>query len=360
MRYTCSKKFSLSILIVLLLTIGFCPDARADVPGAYESWMFQASFGYGPVFGYYDAYLSPGMSAGFGALRPVTLFGVPLVAEGEFLFSRYPMRESSASSLDVYSLRGGLLYLRYLYRFFNPYAGVLYQESLVHFSADRTGGNDTALKPGAVIKAGFFSCFSYGFGSRIGVEYGIMPISDRAFGALTFTAAVTFNYAAFAGGSAGGLHAVYANVERLMQQARTDLREKNAAAAKDSLRRVLALDGAHAEAQEGLKRIEDAEKYHERALSLSAKNQHYDAIVLFEQSSPVIIESERELARLRGLLAYEVPALEKSGVALYEKNEYGRCIAVMRKILLVDPENRTAKIYLPRAERRLQAIERLK
>ncbi len=360
MRYICSKKFILSALTVLLLAIGFCPEARADVSGVYEGWMFEASFGYGPVFGYYDAYLSPGMSAGIGALRPVTLFGVPLIMEGEFLFSRYPMRESSASTLDVYSLRGGLLYLRYLYRFFNPYAGVLYQESLVHFSADRTGGSDTALKPGAVIKAGFISCFSYGFGSRIGVEYGIMPISDRAFSALSFTAAATFNYAAFAGGSAGGPHTVYGNIGKLMQQARVDLRERNAAAAKDSLRKVLSLDSGHVEAKEGLKRIEDAEKYYERALGLAAKNQHYDAIMLFEQSSPVIIESERELARIRGLLARELPSLERSGVALYEKNEYRQCIAVMRKILLVDPENRTAKIYLPRAERRLQAIERLK
>ncbi len=360
MQYISLKKFFLSILTFLILAIAVFPAARADAAEAYNGWTFEASFGYGPALGYYDAYLSPGISAGVGAFHPVRLFGVPLVAQGEFLFSRYAMRESSASCLDVYSLRGGFLYIRHLYRFFNPYAGALYQESLVRFTADRIGENDAALKPGAVVKAGFLSSFSYGIGSRIGAECGIMPISDRAFGALTVTAAVTFNYAALAGEGSGEKNAIRADIERLMRQAQADIEEKNSTAAKESFRRVLSLDDGHPGAREGLKRIEDAERYHARALSLSAKNQIYDAIALFEQASPVMIESERELSRLRGRLARELPALERRGIALYEKNEYGQCIAVMRKILLVDPENRTAKIYLPRAERRLQAIERLK
>jgi hypothetical protein len=71
-------------------------------------------------------------------------------------------------------------------------------------------------------------------------------------------------------------------------------------------------------------------------------------------------EAEVELARVRGLLRRDIPTLENAGIACYEKKQYRDCINLMKKILLIDPDNRKAKLYLPRAERRHRAIETLK
>jgi hypothetical protein len=50
---------------------------------------------------------------------------------------------------------------------------------------------------------------------------------------------------------------------------------------------------------------------------------------------------------------------EKEGIKLYDNRQYRDCITVMERILLVDPENKNANIYLPRAVKRNRAIESL-
>ena len=77
------------------------------------------------------------------------------------------------------------------------------------------------------------------------------------------------------------------------------------------------------------------------------------------QASGELPELANELRELRLVLAANAAKLVKDGVAAYDEKRYADCEAAMEKVLLVNPEDETAKIYLPRARSRRKAMERL-
>ncbi|MCS6983693.1 MAG: hypothetical protein NZM25_01025 [Leptospiraceae bacterium] len=86
---------------------------------------------------------------------------------------------------------------------------------------------------------------------------------------------------------------------------------------------------------------------------------HFRAIVLLKQA-PDIPEAVQELRSLRESLNSQVSSLLAQGIAAYERSDFEQCISFMEKVLLIDPENSEAQIYLPRAQNRKRALERLK
>ncbi|MGL4369649.1 MAG: hypothetical protein ACRCUT_08255, partial [Spirochaetota bacterium] len=91
-----------------------------------------------------------------------------------------------------------------------------------------------------------------------------------------------------------------------------------------------------------------------------AHGDSYAAISILEKIAPLMADAEKTLVQVRISLAGEVASLEKEGIAAYERKDYKNCIVIMKKVSVIDPENRTAKIYLPRARKRAEALEKLK
>lgn len=318
--------------------------------------------GYHQPVGYFDSYLSSGYGAGLIVLYPLPFFPLPVLAEMGLTYSRFEMDESPDSALDIYSLRaGGRLHHRF-HRFFQPYGGAHLRASVVNFSADRTGEEETVFKPAVAVTAGLCFELALGFNLDIGVEYASMPLSGEAFQSAGLVAAVTFNYGAFSRGpvSREDGYDSERSIRDLLDRARAALADKNTALAKAPLSRVLEIDAGHEEARDLKAKIEGAERSLGEARTLVESRKMVEAIPALADAALFMREAEVELGRVRNLLRRDIPTLESAGIACYEKKQYRDCINLMKKILLIDPDNQKAKLYLPRAERRHRAIETLK
>ena len=70
-------------------------------------------------------------------------------------------------------------------------------------------------------------------------------------------------------------------------------------------------------------------------------------------------ELNDEVRELRMALSGQLAKLVNGAVTAYDEKRFAECEAAMERVLLVSPENETAKIYLPRARSRRKAMERL-
>ncbi|MBV6494896.1 MAG: hypothetical protein LDLANPLL_02933 [Turneriella sp.] len=85
----------------------------------------------------------------------------------------------------------------------------------------------------------------------------------------------------------------------------------------------------------------------------------FSAMALLRQA-PDIPLAQEDLAVLRSENALQVPNIITSGVKAYDKGDFDQCISSMEQVLLIDPTNADAQIYLPRAVNRRRALRRLK
>jgi len=106
--------------------------------------------------------------------------------------------------------------------------------------------------------------------------------------------------------------------------------------------------------------IDSSLRAYEEGKRLISENKKAEAIPFLEKASPRIVGAGNILESIRFELRKEIPALEKNGIAAYDSNDYARCISIMKRIILIDPNNQTAKTYLPRAEKRDEALRKLK
>ena len=246
-------------------------------------------------------------------------------------------------------------------------AGLYLQESYIVLEAGTIGERETAYKPGLALKAGFFSAVYRDFGIRVGMEYAAMDLSGERLETYSFTAAavvrVPLSKMLVPEGKSGedrGGDTAQVRAEAAYLLGLGELEKGSLESAEASFRKALSIRAGHADAAKKIAEIGEARGSYAEAKVLAGQKKYYEAIPLLEKSRGYIREAERDLAGTRSLLSGELPELERRGITSYENREYDQCITIMRKILAVDPENQTGKLYLPRAQSRKQAIERLK
>lgn len=345
------------LLVVLLAGV---PAVGAERPGL-QGVIAGAGAGYSAVAGHYGPYFQHGYSVSLGGYYPASCIHDYVLFEGELKGSRYEFDTGGGSYLRAASVRAGAVVYYPVHRFFYPYGGLMAEESVLHFNAGRIGESEYSLKPGGVIKAGFFSWITRHAGTRIGAEYEGMPVSGRLFGAVTVSASALYRFHGGpgipkdknSGADFRDVNALYLNGVRAME-AREHLK------AKQSFEKLLKLDANHDLARQHLDTIHRSEKVYSEAEFLEKEKRHYDAISKYAEAAEYIAGADARLTALRSMLARGVPGMETRGIRAYEQKKYGECISIMKKILLIDPGNNTATLYLPRAERRKQAIDRLK
>jgi len=121
---------------------------------------------------------------------------------------------------------------------------------------------------------------------------------------------------------------------------------------------ILALDPRDDQARNYQIEIQDEGIYQTALQTINTKGE-LQAIPLLEKIAQRYQPAQQQLISIRNKLKNKIPEWRKAGVQAYEKRNYQLCIQLMKQILLVDPEEKTAEIYLPRAEKRLQALEKL-
>jgi tetratricopeptide (TPR) repeat protein len=234
-----------------------------------------------------------------------------LMGEADFDYGRHAMRESGKSYLQFFSGSIGPLLVFPAARYFQPFAGASLRGSYVHLHAERTRRNVKSFKPGLLARTGFYVPIRRGFRLRFGADYTLEYLSGKPLHGLAFTGGVAYNF----GGKQGDWHEgddESIRVDRLMAQGRSAMNDGRVEDAKARFRAVLDMRPGNPEAAEALAEIS------------------------------------------------EVPALERRGIDLYEQGDYRGCIVTMKRLLLIDPDNKAGLLYLPRAQRRQEALERLR
>jgi len=152
----------------------------------------------------------------------------------------------------------------------------------------------------------------------------------------------------------------YSAIESLYAGGVRDFNEGELARAKAGFKSILEMKADHMEARSYMEKIIETEDNYLRASELAEKKNYFAAIPFLARAEKHMKEARKDLADIRSRLAPLVPDMERRGVGAYDRNDYETCIDLMNKVQLIDPSNRTARIYLPRAIRRDEALKKLK
>ncbi len=328
------------------------------IEGHYGNW-FKGSFNVGATL----SYGNQGIVKYLMGEMDVVYSRYPNIVSGNSYLERitYPFRESKNTYLETVSVCLGPLFYYPVIPHFQVYAGASAMGSYVHLYASRSKQNVKSLKPGLLAKAGFFFPIKDGFRLRAGAEYSLLYLSGKPLHGCNIIGGLSYNFnpeETVSGGAPIGDPAV--RIDWYLTIAGNALRKGNIDEARENYSKALELDRNNREARDQLAGIKKAETDYEQAMTRVKEKRYYEALPLLESAGKYLPAARDEQEKTRKHLAGDIAILEKQGIDLYEKGDYRGCIAVMNRLLLIDPNNRVGLIYRPRAIKRQGALERLR
>jgi tetratricopeptide (TPR) repeat protein len=284
-----------------------------------------------------------------------------LMGEMDVSYSRYRMKESGSSYLETVTLAAGPLFYYPFASHLQVYTGVSAMGSYTHLYASRSNQNVKSLKPGLLAKAGVFIPIKQGFRIRAGAEYFLQYLSGKPLHCINFIGGLSYNFnPEEAGSGAAPIGDTTVRIDWYLTLAGNALRKGNIDEAKENYTKALAMDRTSREARDQLAGIKKAESDYVQGMNKIKDKRYYDALPLLDSAGKYLPAAREERDKIRKYLSMDITLLEKQGIDLYEKGDYRGCIAVMNRLLLIDPKNRVGLIYLPRAIKRQGALERLR
>ena len=308
-----------------------------------------------------------GVGAGFtgSVARPLPFF-LPDFIMGDFTFQYAPFGHDNSigSQLAMAQISLGPLFYYEFSSWFKPYLKVVPTFSYVNASGIRNDTILTAWKFGFMAALGNQFYIGKGFGVRLEVSDWYMPVENSTVNFLAISLAATYDFGA-------------AQTEQILKKAEETreqkehrfgelfksgvqaIKESDARAARQALQEALILRPDHSPTQENLKKLEGleqtliAEKYRN-------ENQPYRAIRFLIKAKKSYAPAKPILLSLRKQLAREAVRLRNKGERQFSRGKYKACINNMKKALLVNPDDETAQVYLNRARKRAQALEKLR
>jgi tetratricopeptide (TPR) repeat protein len=244
------------------------------------------------------------------------------------------------------------------------YSGISLSGNYLYLNAEKTDKSLYTVKPGIGIDLGIAYRFSSLFSGRLGFSYGFVPLTNGSLPNLSVYAGFAYSLSDISETAANEAEAEeFRNIKQADELYNTGMkrfRERDLTGAKNKFLQAVSAYKKHADSEIMLEKISAYEKDFSYSLQLSESGRYYEALPLLEKLAPVMKEAETELFRIRSLLLPGVQAMEKTGIAAYENRDYENCIAIMKKISLIDPANSTASIYLPKARKRLEAVKKFR
>ncbi|MBP9043031.1 MAG: hypothetical protein BWY23_02133 [Spirochaetes bacterium ADurb.Bin218] len=314
--------------------------------------------GTGPSFvsGFYEDYFKTGWKSHFGILYNPD-FSKYFFIQPSFAYSSYEMDASSQSILREwdFSIAGLLGY--YILPFSIVTAGLSFHESYDILTTYNTNRKETAFKPAVSAQVSALVYLGRGIGLFTQCDLKRREISEKKFDTISITFGATYNYYDYMEDIE-----TRSNSEKkieLFGKAQEELKAKNFENAKKLFLELQGIDSDYPGLDYQLKRITEIEEYYNLAKKHLSSKSYSKSIRNLEYCAPYIKECETQLLSLRQSLRIYISQWEKQGIALYEKQQYQGCIELMEQILAVDPGNKIANIYLPRAIKRKKAIESL-
>lgn len=347
-------KLLIHLIVFSILFCGIIPSANAIDKNHNDGVTHILSGGASVPTSDYREYLNNGFNLNYNALYKFPILSGNTYLNGGISYYSFKLDGAEDTSLRQADLNAGLL-ISYPFRsFFEPFAGISGHAIYSNLTAENTNRTEHALKPGCSISAGSLMYIGNGIGFYFNTEYMVTSLSEKTLAPLSITGGLTYNYSN-ARETSDGASAKILLYEKGMDR----FRKKDITGAKEVFIKLRELDEDYPGLDYHVKRIAEIEKNRDTAESLMSRRNPVRAIPYLELCSPYFNECQKELFKVRKKFSPYVNQWLKSGIKSYEKKNYNKCIRTMHKILLVDPLNKNANIYLPRARKRQRAIETL-
>jgi tetratricopeptide (TPR) repeat protein len=347
-----SKKLLLALIILIIPAADSMPSENY-----YKDLTISASAGPSYISGFYEDYLQDGMSYGIGAFYNLPFLNSNTYFIGGFSFSSYEMIVNSDSIMQQYDFYTGGMFAYPLMSYIFINTGITIRGIYSMLDTENTKRHETTFKPGY---SGFIGGMAYlgrGIGLFVNAEYRISELSEKKFKTAELRGGLTYNFGDYREDIESRL-----NTDKkiaLFDQGINEFRNKNFNEAKKIFSDLYRMDSEYPGLNYYLQRVKEIEDNQKTAEQYLSQKNSLKAIPYLTSCSPYIKDCELKLIQQRKSLMANVAVWEKEGIKLYDNRQYKECINMMEKILLVDPENKNANIYLPRAVKRNRAIESL-
>lgn len=308
-------------------------------------------------FGYFGGEFSPGISVELNGRLPAARFvdwkifpATSLLLGASFQFMNLNLASKTSSTMTNLALGIGPGLVYYFHRWFQPMvfldAGIFYNRLSL---ASRNEAHN-AVNPYARLKAGFFAEINPAVFMEASVAVPFYYLgSDNLTGV---EAALAVNYQVVPTEIAESpADKIYLEGKRLYEN-------KAYEAADGKFAEALAIDAKHERSLKYRGKIK-AQATAEKARAAKLSGDLWGALPLMLSAANDLPELNDEVRELRMALSGQLAKLVNGAVTAYDEKRFAECEAAMERVLLVSPENETAKIYLPRARSRRKAMERL-
>jgi len=305
------------------------------------------SGGYSLLGGRYADELNDGPHAGLFAV-PV-YFGrlYPLL---RLDYSHYVQRENSASVLRVWSGRVHAAADLFYDAALSPYLAAGAGAEYVTLAGD--GEAVRSFKPVLSAEGGLRYHFASGVSLRLFADYRLKQLSDISFHSFDAGALVSYRF----GETSPAMEGIRDDTaERLVE----GIALFNARRTADSAEVFRSIRRNSPEAQRYLDRIAELDRQYNEAVLLEQARREIDALGIYDRLSASMVAAEVAASRVRTALASQRESLAREGVAAYERGEYRKAVDLLYRLSVIAPGDRTAQVYLPRARRKAEAIEKL-
>jgi tetratricopeptide (TPR) repeat protein len=344
------------VLSITVLLILFKVYANSNDYSRYRGLTYLFSGGISYPTGYYNDYLKSGNNISLAAFYKHNIFSFPLYYKGGLSYYNYELK-TGGSYLHQVDFSGGVFTSYKMHHLVEPFFGADITGTFSRLNTKNTDRNENSYKPGISFNIGNMTYVNNGLGIFILLDYKITDISGKTFSPASIKAGLTFN-------SIDLNRDINQESEteikfQLFQKAQNEFRNKNFDEAKKLFNEVYEMDNEYPGINYNLTRIKEIEADKAQADNYIKQKNYIRAIPHLQFCAPYIKDCETNLARYRKDLSASIKSWENDGIRHYEAGRYRDCINLMEKILLIDPDNRTAAIYLPRATRRQKAIDAL-
>lgn len=343
------------LLSIFLLLIAVVPLKAEEAPLRYP--ILGVHGGYNYVGGYYQDNLTDGASAGIFCIPWMWSF---IMIDTDLTWSYINVESSPDSYFMSVALTVGPLFRWSPFKRLDLFAGVIMRGSYFHFYGSNSGVRANSIRVGFGVSAGAFINIYKNVDLRITYRFSENDLSTRTFMSHEVLGGVSYAFAIRRPVSAGNQQVFYEKVKAEYERGRELYLEGKFSDALDAFREVRKLDPEHREAGEYIILITASLDIYEKADRLERKGDLFGAIKMLKQADPRMTEARIKIESLRKKLARQVRRLEREMINQYNQKKYLLCIGTGEKILLVEPKNRKAPLYIQRARRRYNALRKFR
>lgn len=323
----------------------------------------EVSGGYSVLNGYYEEKLQS--SSSFTMKASLDMLS-PFFIQGIFSYSSYSFSESSGSYVSRYSFYLGPVLKYGIYGPFLLTGGFYVTENIFNIKANHLYYTDRTYKTGIAASAGFGFSFTREIIAEAGVLVSQSQLSGEQFRDMTYYCGLgySFNYypPAFKKKfqETRKVLTELEKLEGLYNSGVLSYNEGDIDEADKYFKKVVDLKAEFRDTAEYIKTIGEIKRDMKMADKLTGEEKKIQAIPLLSKWEKQVPAAKKKLEKLRRGLAHEALNLEERGVQAFNNKEYRKSIRLLSRVLLIDPENNKARLYINRARRYLDTIKKFR